>query len=285
MAIEIETEQSGACHPCFNSRVRHRYGRIHLPVAPSCNIQCSYCNRNFACVNESQPGVTRALLDPHGALEYLQRNLRAMPFIKVVGIAGPGDPLCEVTHTLKTLELVRRTYPKLQLCLSTNGLDLMEHLGSLAELGVRFVTVTVNAVDPQIGAGMIESVRWQGETLTGRRGAERLLENQIQALEALKHWRMMVKVNTVVVSGVNNGHVIAIASRMARLGVNLMNVIGVIPVAGTPLEGMPPPSAGMLARLRTAAEIFVPQMRHCTRCRSDAAGLLPEKPSMTGPRK
>lgn len=283
MALVLETERSGACHPCFDSRVRHRYGRIHLPVAPSCNIRCIYCNRNYACVNESRPGVTRALLDPEGALEHLGRNLRAMPFIKVVGIAGPGDPLCEAARTLETLELVRRAYPHLHLCLSTNGLSLTEHLRELAALGVRFVTVTVNAVDPQIGAGMIESVEWQGELLTGRRGAERLLENQIQALEGLRSWGMMVKVNTVVVPGMNDGHVIVIASRMARLGVTLMNLIGVIPVAGTPLEGMVPPSAGMLANLRTAAEAFIPQMRHCARCRSDAAGLLHTQPLMLGP--
>ncbi len=284
MALVLDTEHSGSCHPCFNSRVRHRYGRIHLPVAPSCNIRCTYCARNHACVNESRPGVTRALLDPEGALEYLERNLRAMPFIKVVGIAGPGDPLCEATRTLETLQLVRRVYPNLHLCLSTNGLSLPEHLRELALLGVRYLTVTVNAVDPQIGAGMIESVEWQGETLQGRQGAEQLVENQILALEALRGWGMMVKVNTVVVPGINDGHVIAVASQMARLGVSLMNIIGVIPVAGTPLEGMAPPTAGMLAHLRTAAEAFVPQMRHCARCRADAAGMLPEQFSMIAPR-
>jgi nitrogen fixation protein NifB len=283
MSIVTEVERSFDCHPCFNSGVRHRYGRIHLPVAPSCNIQCAYCNRNYACVNENRPGVTRALLEPQGALEHLERTLRVMPFIKVVGIAGPGDPLCDEQRTMETLELVRRAHPKLHLCLSSNGLNMREHLPDLAVLGVRFVTVTVNAVDPEIGAKMIEGVRWQGEVLMGLQGAQRLLENQIHALEALKNRGMMVKVNTVVVPGVNDGHVITIASRMARRGVNLMNVIGVIPVAGTPLGGIAPPSARMLARLRTAAEVFVPQMRHCARCRSDAAGLLHGQPLHTVP--
>lgn len=45
-------------HPCFNAGARHRVGRIHLPVAPKCNMQCNYCNRDFECVNESRPGVS-----------------------------------------------------------------------------------------------------------------------------------------------------------------------------------------------------------------------------------
>ncbi|NEX14978.1 MAG: nitrogen fixation protein NifB, partial [Prosthecochloris sp.] len=43
-------------HPCFNDASRHSFGRIHLPVAPKCNIQCNYCNRKFDCLNENRPG-------------------------------------------------------------------------------------------------------------------------------------------------------------------------------------------------------------------------------------
>ena len=48
-------------HPCFNPDVKGKFGRVHLPVAPKCNIQCGYCNRKYDCVNESRPGVTRPL--------------------------------------------------------------------------------------------------------------------------------------------------------------------------------------------------------------------------------
>ena len=51
-------------HPCFNDAVRHQFGRIHLPVAPDCNIQCNFCDRRFNCVNESRPGVTTSVLTP-----------------------------------------------------------------------------------------------------------------------------------------------------------------------------------------------------------------------------
>ena len=42
-------------HPCFNKKSHRRFGRVHLPVAPRCNIQCKFCNRQFDCVNESRP--------------------------------------------------------------------------------------------------------------------------------------------------------------------------------------------------------------------------------------
>ncbi len=43
-------------HPCY-SKEAHQYARMHLPVAPACNIQCNYCNRKYDCSNESRPGV------------------------------------------------------------------------------------------------------------------------------------------------------------------------------------------------------------------------------------
>ena len=58
-------------HPCFNDKVRHTFGRVHLPVAPRCNIQCKFCNRKFDCINESRPGVTSGVLSPAQAMVYL----------------------------------------------------------------------------------------------------------------------------------------------------------------------------------------------------------------------
>ena len=41
-------------HPCFNREAHGRFGRIHLPVAARCNIVCGFCDRRYACVNESR---------------------------------------------------------------------------------------------------------------------------------------------------------------------------------------------------------------------------------------
>ena len=76
-------------HPCFSGDAKHKWGRIHLPVAPKCNIQCRYCSRKTDCPNESRPGVTSRVLGPEEAARYLHHALEKEPRIAVVGIAGP----------------------------------------------------------------------------------------------------------------------------------------------------------------------------------------------------
>src|SRR5660397_91421 len=109
-------------HPCFSKDAHMKYARMHLPVAPKCNILCNYCKREFDCVNESRPGVTSHLLSPTEASDLVDSVLRKMDNLAVVGIAGPGDPLANPEKTFSTFRLIKRKHPDLKLCLSTNGL-------------------------------------------------------------------------------------------------------------------------------------------------------------------
>lgn len=261
-------------HPCFHPEGAGKFGRIHLPVAPACNVQCTYCNRAYDCAHESRPGVTSTVLGPKEAADHLHDVLLRMPWISVAGIAGPGDAFAEPLRTLATLELIRSRHPTLHLCLSTNGLGIGEHIDALAELKVGFVTVTVNTVDPEIGARLYSWIHWKGKKLTGTAAASLLLDRQMQAIARLKAKAITVKVNTVVIPGVNDDHVPAIAKKIAGLGVDLHNLIAMIPIPGTPLGKVSSPSLEFIASLRRAAERYLPQMHHCMRCRADAVGLL-----------
>ena len=71
-------------------------------------------------------------------------------YIKVVAVAGPGEPLAN-DETFETLRLVGEKYPGIILCLSTNGLLLPDKISELDSLGVSNITVTMNAINPQIG--------------------------------------------------------------------------------------------------------------------------------------
>ncbi|MEM5785931.1 MAG: radical SAM protein, partial [Syntrophobacteraceae bacterium] len=173
-------------HPCFNASVKGRYGRVHLPVAPHCNIKCNYCNRKYDCVNESRPGVTSAVLSPPQACRYLEQVLEREPRIAVAGIAGPGDPFATPDETLRTMRLAREKFPDLLLCLATNGLGIGNYLDEVAEIQVSHVTITVNAVDPGIGQKIYSWVRDGKVIYRGLKGAEILLERQISAIEGLK---------------------------------------------------------------------------------------------------
>ncbi len=263
-------------HPCFNAKVKGRYGRVHLPVAPRCNIQCNYCNRKYDCVNESRPGVTSTVLSPDQALHYMGRVLEKEPRISVAGIAGPGDPFANAAETLETMRLIRKKFPDTILCLASNGMNLAPHVPELAEIGVSHVTVTVNGVDPEVTARIYSWVRDGKIIYRGVQGAELLLARQVAAIEALKKHGITVKINTIVIPGINDHHIMEVARAMRELGADLLNCMAMFPNADTVFEDIAEPSRRVMAEIRDRAGKYLPQMRHCTRCRADAVGLLDE---------
>lgn len=278
--------QTGLCvrravsdHPCFYGSASARWGRVHLPVAPHCNISCNFCNRLYDCANESRPAVTRYVFEPADALPYLDRLFGVRSDISVVGIAGPGDPLCDPERTLETLRAVHAAYPELLLCVSTNGLNLAEYVDDLADAGVTHLTITVNAVDPLVGQRIYSQVTFDHQIWRGMEAAELLLAQQQEAIAGLKNRDLMVKINTVVIPGINTGHIAAIAEKAAGWGADLMNCIPMIPVANTPFEHLGEPSDIEMGRIRDLASLHIPQMYHCRRCRADAVGLLCSKES------
>lgn len=263
-------------HPCFNADARHQYGRIHLPVAPKCNIQCNFCNRKYDCVNESRPGVTSKVLSPGQALVYLEKFLKINSGISTVGIAGPGDPLANPDETLETLRLIHEAHPELIFCLSTNGLRLSPYIGELNQLGVTHITVTLNAIDPTIGARIYAWVRDGKVVYRGYDGAALLLERQLLTIAELRRRGFVVKVNTIIIPGINDRHIAAVAQKVAELGADVMNCIALFPAPNSNFAGREAPSHRAVERVRQEAERYLPQMRHCARCRADAAGLIGE---------
>ena len=90
----------------------------------------------------------------------------------------------------------------------------------------------------------------------------------------LKARGIMVKVNSIVLPGINDGHIPSVARRMSRLGADLFNCMPYYPNAGSEFEHLEEPDKATVQRIRKRAGEHVKQMRHCTRCRADAVGLL-----------
>ncbi|MDR1486190.1 MAG: nitrogenase cofactor biosynthesis protein NifB [Planctomycetaceae bacterium] len=261
-------------HPCFNESVRHRVGRVHLPVASRCNIQCNYCNRKYDCVNESRPGVSSVIFDPFQALCYLDSVFASLSDISVIGIAGPGDPFANSAETLRTMELVGKKYPDKILCVATNGLGLCECIDRVSELNISHVTITMNAIDPEVGAKIYAWVRLGNRVYRGVEGAKILFERQVESIRALKSRGIVVKVNTVVIPSVNYDHVLEVSRFCGGLGVDVQNCIPLVRVEGTVFAECEEPDVAAMADLRKNAGRYIPQMEHCARCRSDAVGML-----------
>jgi nitrogen fixation protein NifB len=258
-------------HPCYSKDACHKFGRMHLAVAPKCNIQCNYCVRDYDCVNESRPGVCSKVLKPEEALVLVREVMNKFSYIKVIGIAGPGDPLAN-EETFETLRLLKEEFPVPIKCLSTNGLMLPEYIDLLEEYDVGNITVTLNAIDPAIGEKIYSFVEWEGEKLHGREAAERLLAQQLKGIEMAVERKMFVKINTVLIPGINDHHVVDIAKKMGEMGVYTFNIIPVIPQYK--FADITPPTLADKKAMHDACSPYVRQMRHCARCRSDAIGKL-----------
>lgn len=263
-----------AIHPCYSFEAHYKYARMHLPVAPKCNISCNYCNRKFDCVNESRPGVTSEVLTPALAQQKFNWVKEKIPNLSVVGIAGPGDALANWENTRYTLELIRSSDKEVIFCLSTNGLMLPDYAQDLIDLGVKHVTVTVNCLDPEIGAKIYRYVSYRGKTYTGALGAEILRDNQLQGIKYLAEKGVLVKVNIVMIKSLNDQHIPGVVKKVKGLGAFVTNIMPLIPASGSVFKHYPPTSIKELNDLRRECEVDLQQMYHCKQCRADAIGLL-----------
>jgi len=269
------TMKAASEHPCFGGD-HSKAGRIHLPVAPGCNIKCGFCERKFDCANESRPGVTSRVLTPEQAVERvrlvkLHMEKQGGAQLKVVGIAGPGDPLAN-PKTFETFRQVKAAFPEMTLCLSTNGLRLPEMIGTLTELDLHSLTVTINALTAETGARVYEWVRIDGLKVSGEEAAALLLERQFEGVRLAAAAGLLVKINHVYIPGVNDHETLDLAVKVRSLGANMMNIIPVIPIGL--FRNVEPPSGSLMEMVRNQAELILSQARHCQQCRADAAGVV-----------
>ena len=266
-----------SAHPCFNEKAHFSTARIHLPVAPKCNIQCNFCNRKIdKC--EHRPGVSGGIMKPEQAADRVDSALKEFNNLKVVGVAGPGEALAN-DETVESLALVHKKHPDLIKCVASNGLMLPEKVDDLLKAGVSSVTVTINAFDPEVGAKIYSWVRYHNQTYRGVEGAKILRDNQFKGVEMAAKAGLIVKVNTVLVPGINNDQIEKIAKEAAARGAILMNIIPMIPLYK--FKDMTPPECKELEEARAIAEKYLPQFRLCKQCRADACGVPGQEKSVS----
>lgn len=267
-------------HPCYSEEAHHHYARMHVAVAPACNIQCNYCNRKYDCANESRPGVVSELLTPEEAAHKVLVIAGKIPQMTVLGIAGPGDPLANPEKTFKTFDLIANEAPDIKLCLSTNGLMLPDHVQKIKELNVDHVTITINMVEPEVGTKIYPWVHYRRKRYKGLEAAQILHERQMEGLQALQEADILCKVNSVMIPGVNDDQLVQVNQEIRKRGAFLHNIMPLIsaPEHGTHfgLTGQRGPNPKELKALQDQCAGNMKMMRHCRQCRADAVGLLGE---------
>jgi nitrogenase cofactor biosynthesis protein NifB len=274
-----QLRQKTESHPCFNCSA-HQYARIHLPVAPKCNVQCNYCVRKFDCPNESRPGVTTSILTPEEARNRFIMVKERMPNLTVVGIAGPGDALANWDETKRTLELIREYDPKVTFCLSTNGLMLPEYATELVRLGVSHITITINAVEVHLAGQIYKYINYMGKRYEQDAAGAMMVSNQLNGLRLLTSYGVICKVNIVALKGINDTHIPEVVRVVKEAGAYIANIMPHLSVAGSGFENLPKMNEKEIDQLRKECGSILKQMYHCRQCRADAVGTLEEDQSL-----
>ena len=259
-------------HPCFCDEAHYRVGRIHLPIAPRCNIQCNFCERNMCATEAIQhPGWAAKLLSVEEAVKLVRRVMLARDDANfVVGVAGPGDPLAN-DQTFDTLRLIHQEYPHLLMCVCTNGLLLEDRLEELGACGVKAITVTVNAPSSDTGKHVYSWVRHNGITYRGEEAAALLISRQLSGLRKAAASGFSVKVNTVLIPGVNDEKMPELAWEAREAGATVMNVMPLIPCGK--MRELRAPTCEELTAARRACDGIIPQFHRCEQCRADVIYL------------
>ena len=259
-------------HPCFNEKMHDKVGRAHVPIAPKCNIYCNFCTRDIN-QDEIRPGVASCVMNADDAIKHVEEVTKEGP-IAVVGVAGPGDALANPA-TFDFFEKLDKSNPDLIKCMSTNGLLLPDYAEKLAELGVNTVTVTVNAIDPEIAKDIYTFIKYNDKVYKGKEAAEILIKNQLEGIEKLANLGVVIKVNSVLIPGLNDEHIVEIAKEVKKRGASLMNVLPLIPL--NKMKDYSRPTCAEIEKVRDEVEEILPVFRACTQCRADAYGIPGKK--------
>jgi nitrogen fixation protein NifB len=267
--MSLDFARLQTAHPCFSAGAKSNKGRVHLPVSPGCNIRCGFCDRKLNSVDR-RPGVASAIISPEEAVDVVRRAVALCPDITVAGVAGPGDTLA-TPYALQTFRLLRGEFPGLIKCMSTNGLLLPDCADEIIEIGIDALTVTVNAVDPDIQARICENADYHGRRYEGKEAAELLIRNQLEGIRRVAAAGITVKVNTVLIPEINARHIPQTAKTVSGAGARIYNIIPLIPQHR--LSWCSAPGCALISKTRAEAERYIHVFRHCQRCRADAAGV------------
>lgn len=172
---------------------------LRVSVTDRCNLRCAYC-----MPEEEYRWLERAQILRFGELSAIVDAFCQLGVDKV-RITG-GEPLMRRELERFVEQLAQRPAIK-DLALTTNGLLLGQQAAALAAAGLHRVTVSLDTLDAKVF-----------ERLTRRAG----LHDVLAGIEvAAKHWPGRVKLDTVVMRGVNDGELEGLLEYAKERGVEL----------------------------------------------------------------
>ncbi len=170
---------------------------LRISVTDRCNFRCRYCMPAEVFV----PGYAFLPKDDLLSFEEILRLVRITVGMGVgkIRLTG-GEPLLR-RGIADLVAMIAATDGVRDLAMTTNGVLLAHHAEELALAGMNRVTVSLDALDPEIFAKM--------------NGTGAKVDRVISGIMAAKNFGLPVKVNAVIQRGVNENEILPLA-RWAR---------------------------------------------------------------------
>ncbi len=269
----IEAHSPFTYHPCWSDCRDSRYERVHLPVAPRCNLRCRFCTpeTRSACHTQSpRPGSAERVMTVEQAYSRLIEELSRRPRLQVVAVSGPGEPLYNA-ETFRLLQMISQSDLNVHLCLSTNGVLLAQYVELLSQSCVETVSVSIHTCNVDTATRIYKWAIADHRVLTGQEMGEYIIQNQLQGIEQAADAGIHIKVNTVFIPGINSDEIVSVARAVSERGATLQNVMPLRPCGE--LSSCRPPTSEEVNTARDAASTYIRQFNLCAGCRSDVIGV------------
>jgi len=182
-----------------SDRLHRPLASLRLSVTDRCNLRCSYCMPEAEYAWLPQPDLL--------TFEELRRLVRIFTQVGVdkVRLTG-GEPLLRRDLTA-LVEMIAGIDAVRDLALTTNGVLLAQHAGPLRKAGLHRLTVSLDTLDP----ATFRLLARRDELAAVRAGIDAAIAAGFAGL----------KLDTVVIAGVNDGELAALLDYARGIGAEL----------------------------------------------------------------
>jgi len=191
--------------------MKDNYGRdiyyLRISVTDLCNLRCIYCM--------PESGVEKRRREDVLTNEEIEEIVRAAAAcgITKVRVTG-GEPLVRsgIIDICRRISAVKGIN---ELCLTTNGILLPKYAEELKAAGVRRLNISLDSLDPDT----YKEITRTGTLESALAGVNSALDNDFEA----------VKINAVLIGGVNDREILSLLEQTRRYQVNV-RFIEVMPI-------------------------------------------------------
>jgi nitrogen fixation protein NifB len=209
-------------------------------------------------------------MTPENAVARTRIEIEKNSCLRILAISGPGEPLAN-PETFETLEMIRKEFKDIAICLSTNGILLEHCVDWLREMNVESISVSMSTTNIPTASIIYEWARFQDSILRDEMMASKIIDAQLRGIHKASDAGIHVKVNTILIPEINARDIAELAHEISEAGATLQNIVPLVP--NDMFSSFRAPTMKELQDTRRKASAFVSQFSHCKQCRSDVVGI------------